>query len=139
MKDTTKQWLFLAEKDMSAAETLIEDKHLTNIVAFHSQQVIEKVLKACLEEKGKDVPKIHNLERLYFLSGGDELFEFDLQMLREIDRVYINSRYPAEVGLMPYGNTTDDDARRFSGYARSVYEKVLEYLSQKNNHAALSV
>jgi HEPN domain-containing protein len=128
MKDTTKEWLILSEKDLSAAGILIKDKQLLNIAAFHSQQAIEKAMKAFLEEKECVIPKVHNLERLYSLIGGNELFKFDMSMIREIDRVYINSRYPADLGLMPYGNISDDDARRFLEYARFVFEKVKECL-----------
>ncbi len=39
----------------------ISNEKLTQMTAFHSQQAIEKSLKAVLEEKEAYVPKIHNI------------------------------------------------------------------------------
>ena len=65
MKDTTRQWLDFAETDLRTCEKLLDDDFLTNIVAFHSQQVIEKCFKAINEEHGIQLPGIHTLTRLY--------------------------------------------------------------------------
>ena len=46
MKDTTPQWLSFAETDLRTCEKLLDDDFLTNIVAFHSQQVIAKYIFA---------------------------------------------------------------------------------------------
>jgi HEPN domain-containing protein len=50
MKLTTKEWLSLAEDDLISAKKLMDEIRLTNIVAFHCQQCIEKGLKALIEE-----------------------------------------------------------------------------------------
>ena len=64
MKQTTKDWLTAAEDDLLSAKTLCSEKRLTNIVAFHCQQCIEKTLKAKIEEfKGQSI-KSHDLIRL---------------------------------------------------------------------------
>lgn len=65
MKDTTRQWLNFAATDLRTCEKLLDDGFLTNIVAFHSQQVIEKCFKAINEEHGIQLPRIHTLTRLY--------------------------------------------------------------------------
>jgi HEPN domain-containing protein len=39
-------WIFFADKDIMAAENLIDYEELTGEVAFHCQQAIEKYLKA---------------------------------------------------------------------------------------------
>ena len=50
MKKQVEDWILLADKDLYAAEILLKDEYpLTNIVAFHCQQSIEKCLKAFLE------------------------------------------------------------------------------------------
>ncbi|MDR2096834.1 MAG: HEPN domain-containing protein [Treponema sp.] len=52
MKKQVEDWILLADKDLYAAEIIIKDDYpLTNIVAFHCQQAIEKYLKAYLIEK----------------------------------------------------------------------------------------
>ena len=50
MKQLTKEWLKAAGDDLIAIESLINNPILTNIVAFHSQQAIEKSMKAVIEE-----------------------------------------------------------------------------------------
>ena len=57
MNDTTKAWILLADKDVKAAEKLLEEAYLYNLVLFHSQQAIEKVLKSVLEENAIAIPK----------------------------------------------------------------------------------
>ena len=59
MKDTTRQWLSFAEIDLRTCEKLLNDDFLTSIVAFHSQQVIEKCFKAIIEEKELQLARIH--------------------------------------------------------------------------------
>lgn len=65
MKEITKQWLDKAKVDIDAAERLIDDKNFENLIAFFSQQAIEKSFKAIMEEYEIEVIKIHNLMRLY--------------------------------------------------------------------------
>ena len=46
MKQVTKEWLDRAQDDLYVAEEIIEIEHLTNMVAFHSQQAVEKIFKS---------------------------------------------------------------------------------------------
>jgi len=45
------QWLKAAKDDLDSIGYIINAEHLTNIVAFHSQQAIEKTFKSLLEYK----------------------------------------------------------------------------------------
>jgi len=60
MKQTTKDWLSAAEDDLWAAKKLASEVRLTNIVAFHCQQCLEKCFKAVIEEQGKPSIKSHD-------------------------------------------------------------------------------
>jgi hypothetical protein len=42
MKKLVNDWIILAEKDVKAASVIINEEYLTNIVACHCQQAIEK-------------------------------------------------------------------------------------------------
>ncbi len=42
MKAITKQWLEYAKADILVAKNSLSDEFLSNIVAFHCQQTIEK-------------------------------------------------------------------------------------------------
>lgn len=64
MKDITREWLNAACDDLDTINEIIEETNLTNIVAFHAQQCIEKSLKAIIEEYELPYKKIHSLETL---------------------------------------------------------------------------
>ena len=49
MKEMTKEWLKAAKDDLDVIEKIIEIDHLTNMVAFHAQQAVEKSFNAVLE------------------------------------------------------------------------------------------
>jgi HEPN domain-containing protein len=42
----TKEWLYFAYSDILTCERILYDEMLSNIVAFHAQQAIEKSFKA---------------------------------------------------------------------------------------------
>ena len=48
MRDITKSCVEFAIRDLKAAEELLGDDFLANIVLFHSQQSVEKLTKALL-------------------------------------------------------------------------------------------
>ena len=55
MKKISEEWLKIAKDDLRVADKIISDEALTHMVAFHSQQCIEKSLKAVMEEYGIDL------------------------------------------------------------------------------------
>lgn len=64
MKKQAKDWLDAANDDLRVVEKIIDDDSLTNMIAYHSQQAIEKSLKSILEEYESKVPRIHNIIKL---------------------------------------------------------------------------
>ena len=44
MKEISREWLSKAKDDLDVIEEIKNKKHLTNMVAFHAQQAIEKSL-----------------------------------------------------------------------------------------------
>lgn len=109
MKKVTKEWLDHAWQDIEAAKRLVSVEYLTGIAAFHAQQAIEKSLKAVIEEFGLGQVKTHDLQRLYAITGCR--FQLDEDQLDVLNTVYIDARYPAELGLLPGGLTLDSGAR----------------------------
>jgi len=65
MKEITKEWIKKAEEDYMVA---VRESKLppfpTYTVCFHSQQCVEKYMKAILQENGVSFGKIHDLEIL---------------------------------------------------------------------------
>ncbi|MGR3319765.1 MAG: HEPN domain-containing protein [Candidatus Anammoxibacter sp.] len=49
MKEISKQWIASVADDLDTVKEIIEIEHLSNIVAFHCQQCIEKSFKAFLQ------------------------------------------------------------------------------------------
>lgn len=57
------QWLDYANDNLKAANELLKTD-LHNIVCFHSQQAVEKALKAYLVFNDINSPRVHNLNTL---------------------------------------------------------------------------
>jgi len=128
MKKLTEEWLKAAKDDLDVIERIIKDDHLSHIVAFHAQQSLEKLFKAVIEEYGIESQKIHKLVTLYGKIEGFIGEEMDLQLLKTLDSLYIEARYPGELGLLPDGRPTQEDAKRFNAYACSAFEKISKSL-----------
>lgn len=119
MKTITSEWLNHAWKDIDAAKRLVEVKHLTGIAAFHSQQAVEKSLKAIIEEYELGLRKTHDVESLYAIIG--DRLSLDEEILEQLNTVYLDARYPAALGLMPGGLPAIEDAKRLLHFAEQTY------------------
>jgi len=121
MKKLTEDWILMADKDLYAAEIIIKDDYpLTNIVVFFCQQTIEKYLKAFLIEKDIPLVKTHDLVQLNGMIRKIKDLGIDREKLDIINEVYVESRYPGELGLMPDGMPTNEQAEEFIAYAKEV-------------------
>ncbi len=134
MKKGTIEWLEFARRDLEAARILLSSNYLANIVMFHSQQCIEKCLKAFLEEKMIKIPKIHSVVTLYALITREHgaSFDFNEEELDMVDLVYIDTRYPGGLGLLPSGFPTYQDAMGIFATAEKVYERISSDLTYEN-------
>src|SRR5438874_2639314 len=66
MKKATREWVRKAEKDHRLASAVAHGKEpFHDHVCFLCQQATEKYLKALLEECGRAVPRIHDLDELW--------------------------------------------------------------------------
>ncbi len=133
MRKATLEWLTSAGMDLDNIAEIIHLEHLTPIVAFHAQQCVEKCFKAVLEEYSKKVPKDHSTLRLHGLVKELISLDVDADVLTDLDNLYLESRYPGELGLLPAGKPTLADARDFSNAAKTIYERVRQRLASDNN------
>ena len=62
----TDRWLIFAREDLRIAE-LAMNEGLYNQVCFHSEQCVEKVLKAWFAKEGKKIPRTHRMADLLTL------------------------------------------------------------------------
>ena len=125
------EWLKSAFFDLITIEEIINNDMLTHIVAFHSQQAIEKSFKAILEYQDKKIIKDHDLIRLYDLIGLD--FEIDKDILDLLNELYIDSRYPGHFGLLPNGKPSLMKAKKFYNEAKGIFDKVCEITKINKN------
>jgi HEPN domain-containing protein len=120
-----------AKDDLRVTDRIISEETLTHMVAFHSQQCIEKALKAVMEECGMDLVRIHNLERLLEIVRNHVKTDVDIVLIEKMDKLYIDSRYPADFGLLPDGKPSIEDAEEFYDAASKIYEAVKTNLEKR--------
>jgi HEPN domain-containing protein len=124
MKMQVEDWIKFAEKDIMAASEIIGNSDLTNIVAFHCQQAIEKYFKAFIMENDKPLSKIHNLPTLYGTVKDIKNLDIDEDLLAIVNKVYLDDIYPGEMGLLPDGLPTNEEAHEFLEYDKLIEEKI---------------
>ena len=122
MKKQVEDWILLADKDLHAAEIILanDEYPLTNIVAFHCQQAIEKYLKAFLIENDISLVRMHDLIKLNGMVNEIKHLGIDEKKLIVLNEVYTDSRYPGDLGLMPDGTPTNEQAKEFIGYVKEI-------------------
>ncbi|MBW1779179.1 MAG: HEPN domain-containing protein [Deltaproteobacteria bacterium] len=127
MKRQAEHWLDSAQDDLTVIEEIIDNEHLTHMVAFHSQQAIEKSIKAVLEEKENHVPKIHNIITLKGKIENYTQLDVDEDIFDQINELYIDSRYPMDLGLLPDGKPSKEIAEKFFSVAVKIHKDIWNY------------
>ncbi|UCZ56936.1 HEPN domain-containing protein [Desulfurispirillum indicum] len=122
MDSNALHWLRAAKDDLDAIDELLRNPNLTNIAAFHAQQAIEKTFKALLEYEQKDVPKSHNLEKLYGYVQHLICVD-DFSTLEMINEIYIDSRYPGDLGILPAGKPSLQITQKFRRMAQDIFHQ----------------
>ncbi|WP_291323560.1 HEPN domain-containing protein [Desulfonatronospira sp.] len=127
-KESARAWLESALADLKSIEYIKGDDFLTHMAAFHAQQCVEKCFKATLEYTGQRVLKAHSTLKLYGLVKNELPVDFEIDMLTDLDDLYIESRYPGDLGLLPHGKPTKDESREFFEFAQYVFDMVKKHL-----------
>jgi len=129
MRKTTAVWLAEAREELESASILYDHQKYRG-VCFHSQQCVEKGLKALFLEKGKRPARTHDIVELLNVVTVDG---WAVGLLMD-DAVFLNSvyrgRYPTEEGLLPHGEPTGEDARRALKAAETVMKRVRALLGE---------
>lgn len=132
MKAATAEWIKAAELDLLTMDKLLGDQQLTAVLAFHAQQAIEKLFKAVFEEHNLEQQKIHSLLALWKRVEGllPGLRLEDMSMLAMLDQLYIDARYPGELGLLPQGAPSLEDGQMFYAFARDLKRRIHDALEK---------
>jgi len=122
MKKTTEDWFESAESDLLLVEEICLNQNLTHLSAFHCQQAIEKAFKAIVEEFNLPLIKTHSLETLYNSVRDKMQLKPEYDQLIILDQLYIDSRYPGEMGLLPNGKPSIDETVKFRDLALEIFK-----------------
>jgi len=68
--------------------------------------------------------KTHNLERLLGIVSKMIKIDVDLNLIKKLDEVYISTRYPSDLGLLPVGKPSIQDATELYDFANKIYRDV---------------
>ena len=127
MNEAAERWLVFAREDVQAAEVLLKAE-IFNLVCFHAQQSIEKVLKAMLAHRGQLPPKIHTIADLLSLLPDEPLADVTTS-LTILDDYYIPTRYPdALPGTLPEGLPGKAEAEEALSLAQTVLQRAADVL-----------
>ncbi len=111
MRNAVVEWLRQAEAELSMAKYLLQGGFFKG-ACYHARQAVEKAAKAKLLEKGWDLERIHNIERLMALGSEFRIrYPINEEEILFIDALY-RGRYPAEAGLLPMGEPALADAKK---------------------------
>ncbi len=120
-----KQWVEKAEEDFRTAEYLLvlkEDCPL-NPVCFHSQQCVEKYIKALLVYCSIQFPKSHDVVELLNLVPENYRPDLSIYDLAIINRYAVDTRYPGEWEIITRQEA--EDSVRIAGDVRQKIKQTL--------------
>ena len=128
MKKLAEEWLRFADKDIKTIDYILQESELTNIVAFHSHQCLEKSFKAIIVLNTENIPRIHNLLKLYGTVRNYYSLSVDMNILEQINETYIDARYPSDLGLLPEGSLSHEKAVLFFEETKRIYFQIKEII-----------
>jgi HEPN domain-containing protein/predicted nucleotidyltransferase len=123
MRKATEAWIRDAQEEFDSAIILYEHGKYRG-ACYHSQQCVEKGLKAVILEKGKRPGRIHDIVELF-----NKVTKLGFDSGLSIDEaVFLNSvyrgRYPTEEGLLPHGEPSPQDAEKVLSSAKVLMERL---------------
>ena len=132
MKKQVEAWLKSAQDDLLTIREIIGNHQLTHIVAYHAQLAIEKCLKAIIEALEEEVPRIHNLITLKGIIDLHVDLDIENDIFNQINELYVDSRYPTDLGYLPVGKPSFEKAIQFRKSAENIYEQVRMELEKED-------
>ena len=123
--DFVQQWLDKAQKDLRAAEVLLEgDVEDFESVGFHAQQAAEKLIKAVLVRHQVEFPKTHNIHLLrQLVARADPSLSERLASADPLTPYGVEFRYPGDSPPL-----SKDHGAEALDLAKDVRQIVLEHL-----------
>lgn len=112
MKKKSENWLKIARYDLKAAQLAYDGNlYLTCIEKCHD--ALEKLLKSIITENDKQPQKIHDLLRLATEAIVGNLQQDILDVLNDLNNIYMSTRYPDEIEIIEKSLDDDETKRIF--------------------------
>jgi HEPN domain-containing protein/predicted nucleotidyltransferase len=123
MREPTAGWIKEAQDDLDTA-SILHDHAKYRGACIHSQQAVEKALKAFLIEKAQRPPRTHDILDLInrVKAAGWTEVEISTDAAVFLNSIY-RGRYPTDEGLLPHGEPTEHDSKRALAAAQIVLEQ----------------
>ncbi len=118
MRDDIKVWWKQAEDDLDSAKANFEIKQY-RVASLLAQQALEKALKALYIKRFNELKKTHDL---VFLANKLDLPEDLRGVCKELDPLYLQTRYPDATGNLPSELFDKADTFNFISLADEVME-----------------
>jgi HEPN domain-containing protein len=118
LREAVERWTTKARRDLSTACVMAgQGDEYTDIVCYHCQQAVEKLLKAYLVLHGRDFPRTHDLAELATLCASycAEIASLNEDMV-VLTEYAVTPRYPAEEGC-EIGPRDAQEALQAAGHA----------------------
>ena len=116
-------WIFEARADLRHAESSLEIGHY-NWACFAAQQAAEKALKALAMHLLGELPRGHDLVRLYRLVRGHVRLTLNEDALARLTMYYTQARYPNAGLETPSEEISRAQAEEAVATARGVVDEV---------------
>ena len=70
------------------------------------------------------ISKIHNLLKLFGTVRNLYSLEINIEILEEVNDTYIDTRYPADLGLTPEGDLSSEKVGQFHRLAEGLFSQI---------------
>lgn len=129
MRKETAAWVKSVRDEFETAALLMDHGKYRG-TCLHSQQCVEKALKALLLEKGSRPPRTHDLvELLNQVTAAGWQLSLDMDTAVFLNSIY-RGRYPTDEGLLPYGEPRVEDAQRALDAADNMVQSLSNLLPE---------
>jgi HEPN domain-containing protein len=127
LREWIARWVRLAEGDLSMARLGLasNDFEVFELVGFHAQQAVEKLVKAYLVRRSVEFGDVHDIDTLQRLVGSvDGELAARIDPAAALTRYAVGTRYPGR-----YGRVTREQAEAAVEIAESLRADILPFLN----------
>ena len=128
MRTIAKEWLKSAALDLTTIDKIIDNEELSGVAGYHAQRAVLESFFAVMEEKRMDFIKSNDLILLASKIQKHIPLELDFDMLAILNQIALDTDYPEELGMLPDGKLTLEDARSLSAQAKHIWVEISSFL-----------